>query len=147
MMMMQLWHHLAYATASLITPFAPTLCRGVFLFTVWLFSPLALSADIDGIWKHAKEPVWIEIRLDQSDGVVVHNDKFPERVGNTFIKDIAADKSIQGLWRGSVYIPKLKDYKNVEISLSETGVMQIIGMVGFFSRTIEWLQVDRLPLK
>jgi uncharacterized protein (DUF2147 family) len=147
MMMMKLWHHLAYAMASLITLFAPTLCRGVFLFTVWLFSPLALSADIDGIWKHAEEPVWIEIRLDQSDGVVLHNDKFPERVGNTFIKDITADKSTQGLWRGSVYIPKLKDYKNVEMSLSETGTMQIIGSFGFFSRTIEWLQVDKLPVQ
>ena len=103
-----------------------------------------ISADISGTWKHAKKPVWVEIRLDQGDGIVVRNDKFPERVGAIFIKDIKADASKQSLWHGTAYIRKLEDYKDVEISLSEAGTMQVTGKVGFFSRTVEWLRADNL---
>jgi uncharacterized protein (DUF2147 family) len=81
----------------------------------------------------------------QGDGVVVRNDKFPERVGNTFVKELKADKSKQVFWQGLAYIRKLGDYKNVEISLSETGQMLISGKVGFFSRTVEWVRVENVP--
>jgi uncharacterized protein (DUF2147 family) len=110
-----------------------------------LSSSLAFSADISGFWKHAKQPIWIEIRVAQGDGVVVRNDKFPERVGNTFVKELKADKSKQVFWQGLAYIRKLGDYKNVEISLSETGQMLISGKVGFFSRTVEWVRVENVP--
>jgi uncharacterized protein (DUF2147 family) len=116
----------------------------VFVCTL-LSSSLAFSADISGFWKHAKQPIWIEIRVAQGDGVVVRNDKFPERVGNTFVKELKADKSKQVFWQGLAYIRKLGDYKNVEISLSETGQMLISGKVGFFSRTVEWVRVENVP--
>jgi|TARA_B110000091_G_C13773747_1_gene457900 uncharacterized protein (DUF2147 family) len=115
----------------------------LFIFTL-LSSSLALSADISGTWKHSKKPIWIEIRLTQGDGKVVRNDKFPERVGNTFVKDLKADKSKQGIWHGIAYIRKLEDYKNVEISLSDTGEMQVTGKVGFLSRTVEWVRTDKI---
>ena len=82
--------------------------------------------------------------MDQGDGIVVRNDKFPERVGAIFIKDIKADASKQAFWHGTAYIRKLDDYKDVEISLSETGNMQVTGKVGFFSRTVEWLRADNV---
>lgn len=44
------------------------------MFTLLSLS-LALSANVSGNWKHAKKPVLIEIRLAQSGGVVVRNDK------------------------------------------------------------------------
>lgn len=53
----------------------------LFTFTL-LSSSLALSANISGTWKHAKKPIWIEIRLAQGDGVVVRNDKFPDNLTN-----------------------------------------------------------------
>jgi hypothetical protein len=115
----------------------------VFVCTL-LSSSLAFSADISGFWKHAKQPIWIEIRVAQGDGVVVRNDKFPERVGNTFVKELKADKSKQELWHGLAYIQKLGDFKSVDISFSETGNMLITGKVGFISRTIEWVHADEI---
>lgn len=119
--------------------------RALFLFTL-LSSSLAcsadVSADISGTWKHVKMPIWVEIRMDQGDGIVVRNDQFPERVGKVFIKDLKADKSKQPYWNGTVYIRKIEDYKDVEISLSETGNMQITAKFAFFSRTFEWLRAD-----
>jgi hypothetical protein len=116
----------------------------VFVCTL-LSSSLAISADVSGFWKHAKQPIWIEIRVAQGDGVVVRNDKFPERAGSTFVKELKADKSNQEFWQGLAYIRKLGDYKNVEISLNETGQMLITGKVGFFSRTVEWVRVENVP--
>jgi len=134
--------HTIYST---LTGFSMKMIKSVLFIFALLSSSLALSADISGTWKHAKKPIWIEIRLTQGDGKVVRNDKFPERVGKTFIKEIKADKSKQGIWHGIAYIRKLEDYKNVEISLSDTGEMQVTGTIGFFSRTVEWIRIDKVP--
>jgi uncharacterized protein (DUF2147 family) len=119
--------------------------QSVLFLCILLSTSLALSADISGTWKHVKKPIWIEIRLAQGDGIVVRNDKFPERVGNTFVKDLKVDKSEQKLWHGTAYIRKIEDYKDVEISLSETGNMQVTGSIGFLSRTVEWVRIDKVP--
>jgi len=60
--------------------------RALFL-CVLLFTPLAFSADISGIWKHAQNPAWIEVRLEEGSGTVVRNDKFPDRVGRNILKE------------------------------------------------------------
>lgn len=108
-----------------------------------LFTPLAFSADISGIWKHAKQPVWIEIRLQEGVGLVFRNDKFPDRVGTQILKEIKVGKSEQGLWHGRMYIKKLDEYKSVEISLAEVDRMMLTGKVGFLSRTVEWVRDDQ----
>jgi hypothetical protein len=124
----------------------PSVCESMIqsavLLCTLLCSSLAFSADISGIWKHSKKPVWIEIRLDKGDGIVNRNDKFPDRVGSIFIKNIKADESEPNLWHGTAYILKLESYKDVEISLSETGKMLLTGRMGFFSHTVEWLPTD-----
>ena len=71
--------------------------RSALLLCALLSTPLAFCADISGIWKHAKKPAWIEIRLEEGIGIVVRNDKFPERVGREILKEIKASKSEQGL--------------------------------------------------
>lgn len=126
------------------TGFSMRMIQSVLFLCILLSTSLALSADISGTWKHVKKPIWIEIKMEQCDGIVVRNDKFPERLGNTFVKDLKADKSKQELWHGKVYIRKLEDYKDVEISLSETGIMQRTGKVGFLSRTVEWVCTDKM---
>ena len=110
-----------------------------------LVAPLSLAGDISGVWKHADEPGWIEISLDEGSGTVVRNDKFPERVGREIVKELQADKSKENLWRGQVYAEKLSEYKDAEISLSEPDIMQFKVKVGFMSRTIEWVRVDAVP--
>ena len=118
-----------------------------FFLGALLFAPLALSGDISGFWKHAKGPVWIEIRLEEGGGTVVRNDKFSDRVGRKILKDLQADKSKQGLWHGLIYAEKLGEYKDVEVSLPEADRMLLKGKAGFMSRTVEWVRVDKIPAR
>ena len=117
----------------------------VLLVCALLFTPMTFSADISGTWKHEKNPAWIEIRLKEGTGTVVRNDKFPDRMGRTILNDLQADKSKKGLWHGVIYVEKLGEYKDVEISLPEADQMLIKGRVGFMSRTVEWVRVDEMP--
>jgi uncharacterized protein (DUF2147 family) len=119
--------------------------RRALLLCALLFAPLALSADISGIWKHEQNRAWIEIRLEEGSGTVVRNDNFPDRVGRKLLKDLEAEKSEQGLWHGSIYVEKMGEYKDVEVSLPEADRMLFTGKVGFFSRTVEWVRVDKIP--
>ena len=119
--------------------------RIAFFLCALLAAPLSLADDISGVWKHADEPGWIEISLDEGKGTVVRNDKFPERVGREIVKELQADGSKENLWRGQVYAEKLGEYKEVEISLSEPDLMQFKVKVGFMSRSIEWVRVDAVP--
>jgi uncharacterized protein (DUF2147 family) len=121
------------------------LVQSTFLLGALLFAPLAVSGDISGFWKHAKGPVWIEIRLEEGGGAVVRNDNFPERVGREILKEIKASKSEQELWHGLIYAEKLGEYKDVEVSLPEADRMLLKGKVGFMSRTVEWVRVDKIP--
>jgi hypothetical protein len=114
------------------------------LFTLF-GAPLAYGSDISGFWKHAEEPGWIEVRLDQGNGTVVRNDKFPERVGREILKGLEADGAEQNLWRGQVYAERLGEYKDARISLPEPNRMEIKVKVGFISRTVEWVRVDKVP--
>jgi len=117
--------------------------RALLLFAV-LSAPLAFSADISGVWKHSKNTAWIEISLADNSATVLRNDKFPERVGRKILKDLQVDTSTQGLWHGLIYVEKLGDYKDVEVSLPEAGRMLLKGKVGFMTRTVEWLRVDNI---
>ena len=110
-----------------------------------LGAPLAAAEDIAGFWKHAEEPGWIEIRLDEGKGTVVRNDRFPERVGREIVKDLAADPSGGSLWRGLVFAERLGEYKDAEISLPEPDRMRFKVKVGFMSRTVDWVRVEDIP--
>ena len=116
------------------------------LFVVALLAvPCAFAGDVSGFWKHAEEPGWIEINLDEGKGTVVRNDKFPDRVGREILIDLEVDESEQGLWTGQIYAEKLGEYKDAEITLAEPGLMIIRVKVGFLSRTIEWRRVEAVP--
>jgi len=117
----------------------------IFVVAAFLAAPCAFAGDISGFWKHAEEPGWIEINLDEGKGTVVRNDKFPERVGREILKELVADESNDNLWRGQVYAEKLGEYKDAEISLSEPDLMQFKVKVGFISRTVEWVRVEAVP--
>lgn len=119
--------------------------RSALLLCALHFAPQAFGTDISGVWKHAREPGWIEIQLEVGSGTVVRNDKFPDRVGRKILKDLEADKTEQGLWHGLIYAEKLGEYKDVEVSLPEADLMLFTGRVGFISRTVEWVRVDKLP--
>ncbi|MFK8021520.1 MAG: hypothetical protein AB8B86_17290 [Pseudomonadales bacterium] len=119
--------------------------RYAFPFFALLFTPLAFSGDISGIWKHANSPAWIEIKLEEGNGVVARNDKFPDRVGRKILKDLQADKPRQDVWHGLIFAEKLGEYKKAKVSLSDPDRMLVKVKVGFMSRTVEWLRVDKIP--
>ncbi|MCX2977133.1 DUF2147 domain-containing protein [Candidatus Marimicrobium litorale] len=117
----------------------------MFVLAAFLAAPYAFAGDISGFWKHAYEPGWIEINLEEGRGTVIRNDKFPERVGREIVKDLKADSSEENLWLGQVYAEKLGEYKKAEISLPKPDRMEFKVKVGFMSRTIEWVRVDEVP--
>ena len=122
---------------------SPRAVRYIFFFSTLLSASIAFSNDLSGYWKHAKHNVWIEMK--KSTGIVVRNDRFPERVGRTFLTDITINKNKQNAWYSQIYIEKLEDYKKVEISLPETDQMLITGKMGFMSRTAKWMRIDKVP--
>ena len=136
----QLTASIPICSSSLIT----TIVR-VAIMVVILFTPNVSSADISGIWKHTTEASWIKIQHEEGIGTVERNDKFPEGVGRQILKDLVQSKSDPTVWHGMIYIRKLGEYKRVEISLSEADRMEITGKVGFISRTVEWVRVDKTP--
>ena len=120
---------------------------GLVAVVAFLVAPLSFAEDISGFWKHADEPGWIEINLDEGRGTVLRNDKFPDRVGREILKDLEADGSEQGLWTGEIYVERLGEYKDVEITLAEPGHMSIKVKVGFMSRSVEWRRVEAATAK
>lgn len=144
-MKVKYWLHTSYPHCSVRAGRSVMIIRLALLLYALLFTPVAFSADISGIWKHAQNPAWIEIRLEEGSGTVVRNDKFPDRVGRKVLKDLQADESEQGLWHGLIYAEKLGEYKDVVVSLPEADQMHFTGKVGFMSRTVEWVRVDKIP--
>jgi hypothetical protein len=114
-------------------------------FCACLFMSTSSSNDLSGVWKHSEHNIWIEITTEKGTGIIVRNDRFPERVGRTFLTDITANKNQKNVWYGLAYIEKLKNFKKVEISLVEAEKMLITGKMGFLSRTVEWTSFDKLP--
>ena len=64
--------------------------RSVIFFCTWLFISVASSNDLSGVWKHSERTIWIEITTEKGTSIIVRNDRFPERVGRTFMTDIKA---------------------------------------------------------
>mgnify|MGYP001548423708 CR=1 FL=1 len=107
------------------------------------FTALQVSADdIAGIWKHADEPGWIEITLEdgRGTGTVLRNDKFPERVGRKILKGL--QPAGEGEWHGQVYAERMGEYRDVKVLLAAPDSMHFKVKVGFITRTLEWVRSD-----
>jgi len=116
------------------------------LIAALLMMPQAFAGDISGYWKLTTEPGWIEINLKQGKGTVARNDKFPERVGREFLKGLVAEDPKTGVWQGQVFIERLGEYKDAEISMAKPDRLIIKIKLGFMSRTLEWHRVDMVPV-
>jgi uncharacterized protein (DUF2147 family) len=123
--------------------------RVLLIFVAVLSAPLASAGGIAGIWKYAEEPAWIEIQFEDGvgKGTVVRNDVYPERVGREILIALRADEHEDAVWRGQVYVFRLGDLKDVEMSLDESGLLRMKVKVGFISRTVDWIRVDEVPRK
>lgn len=122
--------------------------RIVFTLVAALSASLVSAADIAGLWKHAEEPGWIEIQIQEGIGTakVVRNEVYPERVGRKILKDLAVDEHEVALWRGQVYVERLGEYKNTQLLLTEPDALEMKVKVGFLSRTVYWVRVNDVPV-
>ena len=116
-------------------------------FIAMVSAPLALAQEITGLWKHAQEPGWIEIEMQEgvAKGTLVRNDAYPERVGREILKELVLADKDKALWRGQVYAERLGEYKDADIILATSDSLQMKVKVGFMSRTINWVRVEELP--
>jgi uncharacterized protein (DUF2147 family) len=107
----------------------------------------AYAADLAGLWRHAEEPVWLEIAVDgdAATGSIRRNDNKPELVGMTFLKEVKPDGNSGNQWVGQIYAESMKEFKDARINLETAEQMQIKVKVGFVSRTIKWQRVDDIP--
>ena len=104
----------------------------------------ALAGDIQGFWKHEKQPGWIEIRVADGvgTGTVVRNDVYPERVGRKILKDLVADGTGGDAWQGQVYAERRGEYRDVKVILLQADQLHMKVKMGFLSRTLKWVRVD-----
>ena len=118
----------------------------VFTLIAALSTSLAWAGDITGIWKHAEEPGWIEIQMEEGVGTakVVRNEAYPERVGREILKDLTAVEDKASLWQGQIYVERLGKYKDAQILLAEPDALEMKVKVGFISRTVNWIRVEEL---
>ena len=108
-----------------------------------VFTALQASAEnIAGVWKHAEEPGWIEITLEEGrgTGTVLRNDKFPERVGRKILKGLQPVG--EGEWHGQVYAERMGEYRDVKVLLVAPDKMHFEVKVAFITRTLEWVRSD-----
>ena len=109
------------------------------LFTASLFLLVSLEvqagAAIDGVWRFADEPVWMEIESGQ--GLVVRHDKKPDALGKTTLRNLVAGDEPNS-WEGEIYVPQLSSYKDASIVLSSADAMDITVKVGFFRKLVKW---------
>ena len=123
------------------------IARLLFIVITTLLAPLALAAELAGVWQHEELPAWIEVQVENgvATGTVVRNDEYPDRVGRVLLKDLAPEPDQAGAWRGQVYAERFEEYRDAQVSLPEQDQMQIKVKVGFMSRTVNWNRVAEVP--
>lgn len=100
-----------------------TLVVSLFFIIAMLGGKLAFaSSTINGIWKHATKPAYIEFDLNVGIASVREHQTHQENKGLTVIKDIAASSTANNEWEGQMYNGYLDRYVSVTIKLYEDSV-------------------------
>jgi hypothetical protein len=81
--------HVSYSRCLVRAGCSGMIIPRALLVCALLFTPMTFSADISGIWKHEKNPAWIEIRLEEGSGTVVRRPAAPPRAGRGRWQDSA----------------------------------------------------------
>ena len=100
--------------------------------------------DIAGYWQHESDPVWIEMRPETGEGVMLRNDNRPDRVGYLVVTDlVAGDDSTE--WSAQVFAARLSEYRKAQTTLTDENRMIFTVKVGFMRRSVEWTRVSEVP--
>ena len=114
------------------------------MLTAMVALPGHAGDDLAGYWQHESEPVWIEMRPDTGQGVMVRNDNRPDRAGFLVVTDLEASDD-PNEWSAQVFAARLGEYRKAEITLSADGRMVFTVKVGFMHRSVEWRRVSEVP--
>ena len=105
---------------------------------------VSAAGDLNGIWQHPKDPVWLEVNEGKGTGIAVRNDDDPSSVGFAVLKEVVTGPK-EEQWSGQVYVPQLGDYKRVIVTLPNTSTLKMKVKIGFISRSVEWTKVASVP--
>ena len=102
------------------------------------------EADLAGYWQHESDPVWIEMRPDTGQGVMVRNDNRPDRIGFLVVTDLETSDD-PNAWSAQVFAARLGEYRKADITLPADDRMVFTVKVGFMRRSVEWRRVSEVP--
>ncbi len=116
---------------------------GYSIFASLIFTASAQASEVDGLWQHPDDPVWIEVNVVNGTGVAMRNDDQPETVGFHVVRSLIEDDKA-GSWKGEVFVPQLDSYKNVTITIPDEQTLRMTVKFGFIRRSVEWSRVDSI---
>ena len=102
------------------------------------------AIELAGYWQHESEPVWIEMRPETGEGVMLRNDSRPDRVGFLVVTDLEASDDPKA-WAAQVFAARLGEYRKAQITLTDENRMIFSVKVGFMRRSVEWTRVPEVP--
>ena len=102
------------------------------------------AADLSGYWQHESDPVWIEMRPETGEGVMLRNDNRPDRVGFLVVTDLVAGDD-PAEWSAQVFAARLGEYRKAQITLTDESRMIFTVKVGLMRRSVEWTRVSEVP--
>ena len=100
--------------------------------------------ELAGYWQHESDPVWIEMRPETGEGVMLRNDNRPDRVGFLVVTDLVAGDD-PAEWSAQVFAARLGEYRKAQITLTDESRMIFTVKVGFMRRSVEWTRVSEVP--
>ena len=100
--------------------------------------------ELAGYWQHESDPVWIEMRPEAGEGVMLRNDNRPDRVGFLVVTDLVAGDG-PAEWSAQVFAARLGEYRKADITLASDDRMIFTVKVGFMRRSVEWCRVSEVP--
>ena len=100
--------------------------------------------ELAGYWQHESDPVWIEMRPETGEGVMLRNDNRPDRGGFLVVTDlVAGDDPTE--WSAQVFAARLGEYRKAQITLTDENRMTFTVKVGFMRSSVEWTRVSEVP--
>ena len=100
--------------------------------------------ELAGYWQHESDPVWIEMRPETGEGVMLRNDSRPDRVGFLVVTGLVAGDG-PAEWSAQVFAARLGEYRKADITLASDDRMIFTVKVGFMRRSVEWRRVSEVP--
>ena len=106
--------------------------------------PGKAETQLAGYWQHESDPVWIEMQPGAGQGVMIRNDIRPDRLGFLVGTDLEASDD-PNEWSAQVFVARLGEYREAEITLAADDRMVFTVKVGFVRRSVEWRRVSEVP--